>query len=191
MSYCCNPAGRSRLVRLAEMGWEYVDWYDAARAEMAQVCRREDWSIDRFAHALALTSARVKVKRNVKLALAYCRGQQFACLPNTRRTLAYWETYGVVSPRAHKLAAFAAALLGDTESVVLDVWMARALRVDHKTLGGRPNVQRACVARVCSAARYLGMTPRDCQAAIWSGALADDGRNPMYYPILETYLELN
>ncbi len=83
-------------------------------------------------------------------------------------------------PRAQKTAAFALAILGDHDSVVIDVWAARAtlqgaryrfrdeLADENARILKRAGVYAALVAAYRSAARSRGVTPCAMQAIVWT-----------------------
>ncbi len=64
-----------------------------------------------------------------------------------------------------KVSAFARAIAGDSEAVVIDLWMARAarLRTDSPTTAQ----YRVLAEAVRVVARQEGLTPRTAQALIW------------------------
>lgn len=71
--------------------------------------------------------------------------------------------------RGPKVRAFAANILGDTDQVTVDVWAVRAALGPAACPAGRITArQYAAIAEVYQrAARRLGMSPRDTQAAAW------------------------
>jgi hypothetical protein len=64
-----------------------------------------------------------------------------------------------------KTNAFARAIAGDTDAVVIDVWMCRAANLDSDS----PNVgqYRMLSDAVREVAAEFGITPRTAQALIW------------------------
>ena len=79
-----------------------------------------------------------------------------------------------------KVRAFWANIVGDPTAVTVDVWAVRAARGDRPTVpDGRGRMRYADDGRVSvreyrayadvyvRAARRLGVTPRECQAAVW------------------------
>jgi hypothetical protein len=67
--------------------------------------------------------------------------------------------------KGQKTNAFAKAIAGNEDAVVIDVWMLRALGIEKKTpTQGQYKVMADAVTTV--ATKY-GMTPRAMQALIW------------------------
>jgi hypothetical protein len=64
-----------------------------------------------------------------------------------------------------KTNAFARAIAGDSDAVVIDVWMCRAAMLDTDS----PNVgqYRMLSDAIRIVAREFGLTPRTVQALIW------------------------
>lgn len=68
-----------------------------------------------------------------------------------------------------KVRAFWANITGDTDAVTVDVWAIRAAMGDAAPTDGRitPAQYRAVADAYRRAAAILGITPRECQAAVW------------------------
>ena len=78
-----------------------------------------------------------------------------------------------------KVRAFFANIVGDTDAVTVDVWAVRAARGDAPVLGADGRLRWTDAGRVSAreyaayadvyprAARRLGVTPREVQAAVW------------------------
>lgn len=82
--------------------------------------------------------------------------------------------------RGPKVRAFYANITGDADAVTVDVWAVRAARGDQACVpDGRGRLRYADDGTVSAreyreyadvyrrAARRLGVTPRECQAAVW------------------------
>lgn len=182
-------AGPRRLCRLADMGRDFADWYPAALSEACAVCELEAWKLRRFVDVLAITSPRVSVRRNVRTALQYL--QSGSVFPNTpsmiSASLRGYESSGRLSARAPKISAFRSAILGDRQAIVIDVWIARALRIDQRILQRRA-VRQACEKRIRQASRRFGLQARDFQACLWAGLIRElSSKRPQYLPILAEY----
>ena len=178
------------LVRHAEDGRAFRNWYRDAFEAINKVSRAIDLDRTRFACALSALSPRVAVRRNVSLL------QQLIDEPNTvvglestfskahkclfgdestyREMLDIGATLG--KPSGMKTGSFARNLLGDEYAVTLDVWMARALGVDPERLFGSRPLYFAGSVLVRQASIVTGMTPAQCQAAIWHSVAFKSGR---------------
>ncbi|HCK33887.1 MAG TPA: hypothetical protein DHW20_01830 [Gemmatimonadetes bacterium] len=178
----------ARLADLAQRGIDSADWYDQAAVEIADAAKRLTDELGRtispkyLADILAITSPRVAVRRNIRLALAYIRSGgtvPSGILPTVAIALRRYQQDGIV--RGAKVSPFARAILGDSQSVVLDVWMARALNIAQPKLSGLA-VHRRASSRVNTAARILNdrlgtdHQPAAVQAMIWASVVTDAGR---------------
>ena len=76
---------------------------------------------------------------------------------------------GMTSTMGPKTGPFARALAGAEDAVVLDAWMARALKIDQAKFANK-RIHRKCSDRVRAVAARLGWTPAQTQAAIWTAA---------------------
>jgi hypothetical protein len=93
-------------------------------------------------------------------------------LPSVKIALAHYELTGQI--RGPKTSAFARALQGDRRAVVVDVWIARALRIPEEDLSSR-RVYAHAARRIRGAAAHSGLPVRDAQAAIWTAVRARFG----------------
>lgn len=183
-------ASPSRVMRLAERGLDRADWYDRAVAEIALVCSLEGWQVNRFTDILAILSPRVSIRRNVRATLAYVgQGVHFhTTMRAIKQGLSNYLETGIVG--GHKVSCFARALHGDQEAITLDTWMSYALQdVPSPTVKHfrRQATMHGAHKLVRGAAKRLGISPRDCQACIWSGIFRETGQTPQHYPIMQEY----
>jgi hypothetical protein len=88
--------------------------------------------------------------------------------------MSHYEETGEI--RGPKTSAFAEALKGDEEAMVLDVWMARCLQVDHRAVANKGTREEA-YRRIVKAARELEWSPAETQAACWAMTMKQAGRN--------------
>ena len=142
-------------------------WYDES---MEAIRHRFGDDADLFAGILAATSAHSSVSANVKLAV-----KAFNMIKDTgtitREGFMKHHYLGILQvlehgiPKGPKVGAFARALLGDHDAVVVDLWMCRwygsALRAPTIKL------RREIEAAIRIKATELGLSPRDTQAHIW------------------------
>lgn len=165
-----------RFLRYARLGWSGRGWYDAAR----------EWACVRFGPAkgslllryLAATSPRASIYFNLRFALRALRdhlagalGQGYGVPANDVSCALVAAGRPLTGP---KVSAFDRALAGDPDAMALDVWMARIAGC----AGEAPTAREAEAIRTAirSAARILGGTPAEIQAAAWCAVRAERGR---------------
>jgi hypothetical protein len=178
------------LMKLARQGWDKRYWYDQSQSNIIDLCDHFDWDWEDFCEVLAVTSPKVSVRRNVRITLMYMHGIDLPkdVTRSHRAAFSYWEKTKLI--RGPKTLAFAEALCGNTDAVPLDVWMARALGIEQRTLD-RKAVRQSALRRIRFGAALAGLTPRDFQAAVWCGTLKKAGRNvPVINPMDEYELIL-
>lgn len=165
------------LLRYAMAGWDWRHWYHDAREAIEEICRRFGWDEHKFIEVMAITSPRVQVSRNWACTFRYMRDGALppGVMRSTRVAMSNWEQgLGI---RGRKTSAFAAALKGDGDALVLDVWMALALGVDERKVTRLDNMA-AARRRVERVADTLGCTIAEAQASIWCGIIVDKGLMP-------------
>ena len=181
-----RPTRTDKLLKLAENGFDGLQWYAIAEREISRICKLEHWNIERFVSVLAITSPRCAVRRNVRNTLQFMATG--ALLDNTlgaiRVSLDNYLDSGKIS--GQKISAFRDALLGDTTAVVLDVHMANALCVPQSGFSNKILRER-CTQRVVRVADRLNVAPRDAQACLWYGAMREANRKPDKFPLLWEY----
>lgn len=177
------------LIALALHGFEALHWYDKAKEEIDYVCRKTGWCPERFTGLLAVTSPRISVRRNVRTTLHYL--QTGILFPNiiggVKTSVRHFDASGEI--RGPKTLQFFNALRGDTDALVLDVWMAKVLGVEQKTFQNRRS-REAATRTVKRVAKALGTTPRDTQAILWTGIIKVFGRIPQLLPIKQEYANM-
>ena len=148
-------------------------WYeDARRAIQMQYGKRQ---MRRAAAVLAITSQRVHVRRNWRMAQAYMAGFPIRALPRVLTNLQRWEHDHIV--RGPKIGPFAKALRGDDHAVVVDIWMLRAYGLDTPTPRNVRRVERS-IRRTAS---QTGMLPAQVQAAVWHATITRHGKQVARY----------
>ena len=164
------------LIKLANEGQRWMGWYAHAKGEVQRVSDDCGWCWLRFADVLAVTSPRLAVRRNVRVALHYMRTGEWltAVIYATRCAMLHYEETGEI--RGRKTSAFAAAIKGDLDAIVLDTWMAKAFEIEQR-LFERVPIRRECELRIQRAARECGYHPAQCQAAVWAGIVLRAGRH--------------
>lgn len=169
----------NKLTQLALAGSEWKGWYDTARESLTQWCWDNNIDLLHFIAILAVTSPQMQVWRNVQVTKAYfvalkANGSEIdthrwvpGLMEKThRKPLEVYEEFGVI--RGPKTKAFADALLGNGNAIVLDTHMAHALGVPQSKLTKNKAVFAKACARVEAVAKRLQWTPAEVQAAIWT-----------------------
>ena len=167
--------------RAAGMGWYRTAW-QAARAIAG------DDGAAMAAGVIAALSPRCQWSTNVAWASAVIHaartGQGVPRVHTTVMRDQAWRIANGEAPldvlRGPKVRAFYANIVGDPDAVTVDVWAVRAARGDRPTVpDGRGRLRYADDGTVTAAeyaayadvyrraARACGVTPRECQAAVW------------------------
>jgi hypothetical protein len=102
---------------------------------------------------------------NVRQALAFSRGEEVKGLTNNLTMARNAMTMGFDALKGQKTNAFARAIAGDSDAVVIDVWMMRAAAMPTDS----PNKSQynECANAVRVIADEFGITARTTQALIW------------------------
>lgn len=139
-------------------------WYNSANLFAHHLCDiRTDWSLSTACGVISALSPRERWESNKAKALAFATGQPIRGLgANLRRAQAV-EARGLSALTGLKTAAFARAILGDPNAIVIDTWMLKPI--------GRKSVTnkqyKLCERALFAVAELHLMHPRDAQAAIW------------------------
>jgi hypothetical protein len=157
-----------RLLLYAKGGEHHRFWYDMQRRQIAAWCSAHgSYSRERFTAIFAITSPRVSVWQNWRLAIQYAKRMDMTSMMGTSRAaLNHFEkTREIRGPKTKK---FYDAIMGDPEALVLDVWMARALDIPHAVVNHPRNAEIA-FRQVSEIAWEMRWTVAQAQAAIWRG----------------------
>lgn len=167
----------NRLRTLAWHGRDCRNWYAMLHGQLDAICQREGLDFEREAIRFSLLSPRCKFVRNIRRWLAYSlEGRILADIP--RGIVRSVERYEEGLPtRGPKVSAFAAAILGHGNAIVLDVHMARALQCPQELFANQRQ-RKLAMRLVRTTAHYVGLPPRDTQACIWGGQIRLSGQNP-------------
>jgi len=140
-------------------------WYADAEKIAHEVARNLDTTLEVGASVVSSFSPRERWATNVEKAISFSLGQKVVGLPNNLKMAELSLHLGFDALKGPKTNAFARAIAGDQNAVVIDIWMMRAAKMekDSPTKGQYVEMSQA-VKRV--SAQYE-MTPRTCQALIW------------------------
>lgn len=170
---------RPSLTQLARDGARGRAWYRDSGASIAAYAAEREKPTRYVCDVVAILSPRVSVVQNVKLASEYLETGDIrrGVMRSRRRALQRYECWGEV--KGPKVTAFASALAGNGDAVVIDAWVYRLFGVD------KPNARtyRETVAKIRRVATLLGWEPAETQAALWVGARALCGFSDAYSPI--------
>jgi len=140
-------------------------WYADAEKIAHEVARNLNSSLEIGASVVSAFSPRERWATNVEKAVSFSLGQKVVGLPNNLKMAEASVHLGFDALKGPKTNAFARAIAGDQNAVVIDIWMMRAAKMekDSPTKGQYIELSQA-VKRV--SAQYE-MTPRTAQALIW------------------------
>lgn len=164
------------LLRLAREGIDGRDWYLNAQRVIHEITLQTNIPTVRLSQVLAITSPRCSVSRNVRVTKQYITQGSLPrdVIRSTRLALIHYEDTGEI--RGQKTSAFARAILGDEDAIVLDTWMAEALGVEQK-LFERKWMQSCANRRIRYGAYLVSLTPSQFQACVWTGIVRRHNRN--------------
>jgi hypothetical protein len=140
-------------------------WYVDAERIAEKVAENLGATLEVGATVVSAFSPRERWSINVARAIAFSLGQDVACLKNNLVMANNALTMGFKALNGLKTNAFAKAIAGDEQAVVIDVWMLRAVGIERKTPNQTQYKELADAVR--KAAFDFGMTPRAMQALIW------------------------
>jgi hypothetical protein len=160
-------AAYSGLIKNATFGQveQASKWYVDAERIAEKVAENLDTTLEIGASVVSAFSPRERWSINVARAIAFSLGQDVHCLKNNIVMANNALTLGFDALKGLKTNAFAKAIAGDEQAVVIDVWMLRAVGIEKKTPG--QTQYNSLVEAVKKVAFDNGMTPRATQALIW------------------------
>jgi hypothetical protein len=146
--------------------WEQAaQWYNDAQTVAYDVAARRKVTLEIGACIVSSFSPRVPWSRNVVLALAYADGGETPGLSNSRRMADRSMVAGFDALKGPKTNAFARAIAGDEDAVVVDSWMCKAASIGSDRPS--PVQYRRISDAIVTLARRHGVSPRTMQALIW------------------------
>jgi len=140
-------------------------WYFDAQEVAEDVAENLGASLEIGASVVSAFSPRERWSSNVAKALAFSQGKPVAGLSNNIRMAEAARVAGFDALKGLKTNAFARAIAGDTDAVVIDVWMMRAAGMP--TDSPNKSQYREVSEAVRNVAAEFGITPRTAQALIW------------------------
>jgi hypothetical protein len=140
-------------------------WYHEAQDVAQEVATNLNSSLEVGAGVVSAFSPRERWSSNITKAVSFSLGKSVTGLANNLKMANAVLDGGIDALNGLKTNAFARAIAGDTEAVVIDVWMMRAAEMltDSPTQGQYLALTKA----VNKVAGEFGLTPRTAQALIW------------------------
>jgi hypothetical protein len=140
-------------------------WYFEAEKVAHKVAENLDASLEVGASVVSAFSPRERWTSNVTKAIHFSLGRPVTGLSNNLKMAQASLVLGYDALKGPKTNAFARAIAGDENAVVVDVWMMRAggFGVDSPNKTQYTEVTKA----IKSVADRNGLTPRTTQALIW------------------------
>ena len=174
------------LCRRADQFRKWRDWYFLATEEIKYVSDITGWSITLISDILALTSPRLSIRRNLRVTFHYLITGQWlpGVLQAVKDSVAKYEMTGHIN--GEKTSAFAEALRGNGDAIVMDTWTFRLMGLPDKPLA---KDRRAAKNTIQRASVKMGWKPAAFQASLWCWMLNSRGRNLVYYPVLRVFRE--
>jgi hypothetical protein len=140
-------------------------WYADAEKVAHEVARNLDTTLEVGASIISAFSPRERWTSNVAKAISFSLGEKVTGLSNNLKMAEASIHLGFDALKGRKTNAFARAIAGDQNAVVVDVWMMRAAGCQNDS----PNkTQYEQISRaIVMVAEQFKMTPRSMQALIW------------------------
>ena len=141
-------------------------WYFEAQEVAEDVAENLGVSLEVGASIVAAFSPRERWASNVAKSLAFSMGKPVVGLSNNLNMANNSLVMGFDALNGQKTNAFARAIAGDSDAVVIDVWMIRAAGMDASK-GVNKTQYNTLADSVRKIAKEFGLTPRTAQALIW------------------------
>jgi len=140
-------------------------WYFEAQEVAEDVAEILGTSLEVGASIVSAFSPRERWASNVAKAYAFANGKPVAGLSNNLKMANAALEQGFDALKGQKTNAFARAIAGDHNAVVIDVWMCRA--ANAQTDSPSKGLYTTLCDAVSAVAGDHGITPRTAQALIW------------------------
>jgi len=141
-------------------------WYHEAQEVAEDVAEIMGVSLEVGASIVSAFSPRERWASNVAKAYAFANGKPVTGLQNNYRMAQAALENGFDALKGQKTNAFARAIAGDTDAVVIDTWMIKAAGMDASK-GVNKSDYNMLADTVRNIASEHGLTPRTAQALIW------------------------
>jgi hypothetical protein len=153
-----------RQATLAQMA-EASLWYSDAEKIAQQVADNLGTTLEIGASVVSSFSPRERWATNIAKAIAFSLGQEVKGLSNNIKMANASLTKGFDALNGQKTNAFARAIAGDEDAVVIDVWMMKAAGSKTST---PTKLQYFHMTDAINRLAYkYNLTPRTTQALIW------------------------
>ena len=140
-------------------------WYRDAEEVAEEVARNLNTTLEVGASVVSAFSPRERWSSNVTKAIAFSLGHEVRGLPNNLKMAQTSLELGFDALKGAKTNAFARAIAGDADAVVIDVWMMRAAQMTKDSPSQAEYVQLSRAVK--NVAKEFGLSPRTTQALIW------------------------
>ena len=141
-------------------------WYMEAQEVAEDVAEIMSTTLEVGASIVSAFSPRERWASNVQKAYAFASGKPVSGLPNNLKMAQRASELGFDALNGQKTNAFARAIAGDTNAVVIDTWMIKAAGLDSSKGVNKTQYNELSEA-VRNVANDFGLTPRTAQALIW------------------------
>lgn len=140
-------------------------WYLEAQNVAEDIASIMGTNLEIAASIVSAFSPRERWASNVAKAYAFANGLPVSGLTNNLNMANAAKVDGFAALKGQKTNAFARAIAGDSDAVVIDVWMMRAAQMPTDS----PNKSQynECANAVRVVADEFGITARTAQALIW------------------------
>lgn len=140
-------------------------WYADAEKVAHEVAQNLNTTLEVGASVVSAFSPRERWASNIEKAVAFSLGKKVTGLSNNIKMAKASLEFGFDALNGPKTNAFARAIAGDQNAVVIDVWMMRAAKMEKDNPNkGQYIILSNAVKRV---SKELGLSARTCQALIW------------------------
>lgn len=141
-------------------------WYFEAQEVAEDVAELLNTSLEVGASIVASFSPRERWSSNVAKSYAFANGKPVTGLSNNLAMAISSVTLGFDALKGLKTNAFARAIAGDRNAVVIDTWMIKAAGMESSKGINKKEYKELSLA-VTEVANIIKLTPRTTQALIW------------------------